>query len=240
MKQEIYSLVHLKQLKENTMFMKKLLCQRISKEAIRLMILAIGFCFMCCKSDNRNIDCILQYVYSNYYENRETQDSVGYYPRIYILLFRCVNLMNEDLRFPLYLSQDKRSEPAFRFYYKGKELKTMQSFHFKNHYKWYDFDYVKNGIFPAKDTLFFEVELYEKSLAEVGISRETDIRCMFDSIDAYYLRNINNSNSYKIKKEGDVRFNRNFKPIVISIDTERLPWEKEKYLRLKKDENVYI
>ena len=60
MKQEIYSLVHLKKLKENTMFMKKLLCQRISKEATWLMILAIGFCFMCCKSDNRNIDCILQ------------------------------------------------------------------------------------------------------------------------------------------------------------------------------------
>ena len=212
--------------------MKKLLFQRISKEGVKLMILTFCSCLMCCQSDNRNIECILQYVYSNYYENRETQDSVGYYPRDYLLMFRCVNLTDEDLLFPLYISQDKRSEPAFRFYYKGKELKTIQSFsRFKNHSKSYDYDYVKNGIFPAKDTLFFQVELYEETLAEVGISRETDIRCMFDSIDAYYLRNINNPNSYKLKKEGNVRFVRNFKPIVIFRDTERLPWEKEKYVR---------
>lgn len=144
-----------------------------------------------------------------------------------------INRTDEDLSFPLYLYQGNRREPVFRFYYKGQELNTLQRFFgYKNH----DYDFVEKGVFPANDTLYTYVEIFEKTLEDAGISKDTDIKCILDTIEVYYLNKINYSD-IKNMKEGVVMLNKNYHPIVIYTDTKRLPWENsKKIMRIKRDE----
>ena len=211
--------------------MKKLLCLIINKVTIIIITIALCFPFMCCQRDYSNIDGVLAYAYSNYYENKDSQSIMGYYDRKYFLSFIWINRTDEDLSFPLYLYQGNHREPVFRFYYKGQELNTLQRFFgYKNH----DYDFIEKGVFPANDTLYTYVEIFEKTLEDAGISKRTDIRCVLDTIEIYYLNKLNFS-SKKDMKEGIIKQYNKYKPIIIYTETKRLPWEKgQKILRLNR------
>ena len=189
-----------------------------------------------CSKENEHV-CLhfhLEYAYSDYYEQRDSQLLHGFYPRQYLFLYKCVNPTNNTLFLPVLSIPDSVSgREKFHLYYREKRISTSQHFYTKNETHLPD---IKRGILHKDDTLYLDVLIDEFSLTAANVSREVDIKQFLDTLSiGYTLIPYENYEGATLVHSYCFNYNDD-KPFFLYTNTERQPWEKPRFFRLKYNE----